>query len=193
MITGNWVLIDETKGVKTSNGEKLSIHALENIAEAVTSQLNEEFAAEHGGGGTLRVAKDKKDVQPGEWVYAFIAEMPKEDTGDSAYHAINGDGVPVAYCAVTTCKDLYGPDGVSVDASHEILETACDEGANLWAYDGDTDTYHALEVCDAVEMQTYGKTCNDGTVVQVSNLLLRSFFVPNAPPPYYYPCAGPSL
>jgi hypothetical protein len=41
-------------------------------------------------------------------------------------------------------------------------------------------------VCDAVEVQTYGKKCKDGTVVQVSNWLMRSWFIPGAAGPYDY-------
>ena len=104
-----------------------------------------------------------------------LPEVP----GASAYHDINGTGVPFAFCAVTTWRESYGPSGVSVDASHEILETAGDQGANQWA-DDTKGTLHAYEMCDAVEVQTYGKTCADGTVVQVSNWLLRSWFNPNA-------------
>ena len=103
----------------------------------------------------------------------------------SAYHDINGNGVPFALCAVTTCGSLLGPTGVSVDASHEILETAGDEGANQFANDNNG-LLHAVEMCDAVEIQTYGKTCGDGTVVQVSNWLLRSWFIPGAAGPYDY-------
>ena len=86
---------------------------------------------------------------------------------------------------VTTCQSLFGLNGLSVDASHEILETAGDEGANFFAKDNQG-ALHALEMCDAVELQTYGKTCKDGTVVQVSNWLLRSWFIPNDSGPYDY-------
>ena len=85
----------------------------------------------------------------------------------SAYHDIHGNGAPFALCAVTTCGSLFGPNGVSVDASHEILETAGDEGANQFANDNHG-LLHVVETCDAVEVQTYGKTCKDGTVVLVS-------------------------
>ena len=58
---------------------------------------------------------------------------------------INGKGVPFALCAVTTCGSLLGPTGVSVDASHEILETAGDEGANQFANDN-KGLMHAVEM-----------------------------------------------
>jgi hypothetical protein len=179
-----WVLIDETKGAKTTGGDTLSAGALALFAEAVASQINVEFAAEWGAKAAIRVGANAKDIQPGEWAYAFLPSLP-DAPGASAYHDINGQGVPFALCAVTTCADLFGPNGVSVDVSHEILETAGDQGANLFANDNHG-TLHALEMCDAVEVQTYGKKCKDGTVVQVSNWLLRAWFIPGAVAPYDY-------
>jgi len=95
-------------------------------------------------------------------------------------------GVPYAFCAVKTCGSLLGRDGVSVDLSHEILETFGDEGANLYAYDNNAGVLHAMEMCDAVEMQTYAKPAKDGTPVQVSNWLLRSWFMLGAKGPFEY-------
>jgi len=177
-----WVVIDNTNGATTNDGSKLTADVLNRITEAVQSQVNGEFAAEWGAVATLRVGKNLQDVGPGEWVYAFDAELPN-DPEASAYHDLSKQGIPFALCAVTTCGSLYGPNGVSVDASHEILETAGDEGANQYANDN-KGLLHAVEMCDAVEVQTYGKTCKDGTIVQVSNWLLRSWFNPGAKGPF---------
>lgn len=179
-----WVLNDNSQGATTKNKSRLTPDVLRHIAEAVQDQVNREFAAEWGVRAKLRVGKNVKDVRPGEWAYIFLPTLP-DDPKDSAYHAINKMGVPYALCGVRTCGSLYGPNGLSVDVSHEILETAGDEGANLYAYDNKS-TLHAVEMCDAVEMQAYGKTCKDGTVVQVSNWLLRSWFIPGAAGPYDY-------
>ncbi len=179
-----WVLIDGSGGATTQDGSKLATAVLANIAEAVTSQVNGEFAAEWGARATVRVGANPKDIQPGEWAYVFLPSLP-DAPGASAYHDINGKGVPFSLCAIQTCRDLYGPNGVSVDASHEILETAGDEGANLFANDNHG-LLHAVEMCDAVEVQTYAKNCKNGTVVQVSNWLLRSWFIPGAAGPYDY-------
>src|SRR5476649_587978 len=179
-----WVLIDDTNGATTRDGSTLSADVLSHIVEAVSSQVNGEFAAEWGAPATLRVCANVNDIQPGEWVYSFVSQLPNAPAA-SPYHDINGIGVPYALCAVTTCGSLYGPDGVSVDASHEILETAGDEGANQFANDN-KGWLHAMEMCDAVELQTYGKTCKDKTVVQVSNWLLNAWFVPGAAGPYDY-------
>jgi hypothetical protein len=178
-----WVLVDSTNGATTKDGSKLSPAVLAHIAEAVQDQVDQEFATEWGARATLRVGTEN-DIQPDEWAYGFVKSLP-DAPGASAYHDINANGVPFALCAVTTCDSLLGPTGVSVDASHEILETAGDEGANQFANDN-KGLLHAVEMCDAVEVQTYGKTCNDGTVVQVSNWLLRSWFIPGAAGPYEY-------
>jgi hypothetical protein len=179
-----WVLLDNTNGATTQNGSKLSPAVLAHIAEAVTSQVNQEFAAEWGAQASIRVGANANDIQADELGYQFVPSLPNEPTA-SAYHDITKKGVPFAICAVKTCVDLYGPNGVSVDASHEILEAAGDQGANSFANDT-KGTLHAFEMCDAVEVQTYGKTCKDGTPVQVSNWLLRSWFIPGAPGPYEY-------
>jgi hypothetical protein len=179
-----WVLIDNTNGATTQNGSKLSAGVLANIAEAVTNQVNQEFAGEWGAQASIRVGANKNDIQPDELGYLFVPTLP-DAPGAGAYHDITKKGVPFAICAVEMSVDLYGPNGVSVDASHEILETAGDQGANSFANDN-KGLLHALEMCDAVEVQTYGKNCKDGTVVQVSNWLLRSWFIPGASGPYEY-------
>ncbi len=184
MNTMHWVLIDNSGGATTQDGSTLSRAALSRMAEAVQDQVNREFAAEWGAQAKIRVGETVGDIQPGEWAYIFLASLP-DAPGASAYHDVNGKGVPFSLCAVTTCHSLYGPNGVSIDVSHEILETGGDAGANLYANDG-RGTLHACELCDAVEVQSYGKTCNDGTVVQVSNWLLRAWFIRGAAGPYDY-------
>ncbi len=186
--TMNWVLVDNSQGATTQDGSKLSPGALVLIAEAVEAQINLEFAAEWGGSAKVRVSAGLNDILPGEWAYVFLPSLP-DAPGASAYHDITGKGVPFALCAVTTCHSLFGPNGISVDVSHECLETAGDRDANLYAFD-DQRTLHALELCDAVEVQAYGKTCKDGTVVQVSNWLLRAWFDPRAAGPYDYMSAA---
>jgi hypothetical protein len=184
MNAAKWVLLDRTNGATTHDGSTLSPTVLAHIAEAVQAQANSEFAAEWGGQVAVRVGANGTDIQPDEWPYGFVPQLP-DSPGASAYHDITDRGAPFALCAVTTCGSLLGPDGVSVDVSHEILETAGDEGANQFANDNHG-ALHAVEMCDAVEIQTYGKTCQDGTVVQVSNWLLRSWFNPGAAGHYDY-------
>ena len=44
MNTVKWVLIDHSRGDKTTDGSKLSVSVLAHIAEAVNRQLNNEFS-----------------------------------------------------------------------------------------------------------------------------------------------------
>ena len=184
MNTMKWVLFDRTQGATTHDGKRLTAEAMRHMAEAVQAQINEEFAAEWGAKAEIRVGANANDVHPGEWAYIFVPTLP-EAPGASAYHDITDKGVPYAFCAVTTCGSLMGRDGVSVDLSHEILETFGDEGANLYAYDN-AGVLHAMEMCDAVELQIYSKKAQDGTPVQVSNWLLRSWFMGGAKGPFEY-------
>lgn len=184
MNTMKWVLFDRTEGATPQDGTRLTPDAMRQMAEAVQSQINEEFAAEWGAKADIRVGANAQDVKPGEWAYIFVPKLP-DAPGASAYHDITDKGVPYAFCAVTTCANLLGRDGVSVDLSHEILETFGDEGANLYAYDN-AGSLHAMEMCDAVEVQTYAKRAQDGTPVLVSNWLLRSWFMKGASGPYDY-------
>jgi hypothetical protein len=184
MNTMKWVLFDRTQGATTRDGKHLTADAMRQMAEAVQAQINGEFAAEWGAKAEIRVGATASDLQPGEWAFILVPTLP-DAPGASAYHDISDKGVPYAFCAVTTCGSLLGRDGVSVDLSHEILETFGDEGANLFAYDN-AGLLHAMEMCDAVEMQTYTKKASDGTPVQVSNWLLRSWFMVGAKGPYEY-------
>jgi hypothetical protein len=179
MVT-KWVLIDETDGAKCGDGSSLDPATLTRIACACAEQLNQEFAHFYGGQYEVRAGSDSKDIQPGEQVYAFVPTLAQAP-GASAYHDTDGKGVPVAYCAVTTCSSLLGPSSVSVDASHELLEAAADPSCNIMA-DNLAGLLVAYEVGDPVEVQTYASSVDAG--VQVSNFVLPSWFDPKAPPPY---------
>jgi hypothetical protein len=179
----NWVLIDNSNGAKCVDGSNLSQSVLVHIAEAVMTQMNGEFADEYGGSVQIRVAANSTDVREGELAYSFEPTLP-DAPGASAYHVDNG-GEPAAYCAVTTCANLLGANGISVDVSHEIAEAQGDPGCNR-LLDDTKGQVHADEKCDAVEMQSYPKTCVDGTSVQVSNFLLQAWGTPGASAPYEY-------
>jgi hypothetical protein len=179
----SWVLVDESAGAAAGDGSTISPAVLAIIAEAVAAQLNGEFAAEYGGTVSVRAGASPTDVQPGELVCSLVSAFDNLP-GASAYHD-DVSGQPVAYVAVTTCGSLYGPTGVSVDISHELCEAQGDPGCNE-LLDDESGQVHANEKCDAVEVQTYAKTCADGTEVQVSNFLLRAWTIPGAGGPFDY-------
>ena len=172
----DFVLLDESAGALTTSGQAMDPATLSGIAAACQIQLNRDFAAHYGGAFRVR-AGDSAGIQPGENVFALLATLPNAP-GAIAYHDVDGAGVPVLYDAITLSDSLVGPgNSVSVAISHELLETAADEGCNQWADAGGTEYAH--EVCDAVESQTYGI----GTV-SVSNFVARAFWIPNHIGPY---------
>ncbi len=179
----SWVLIDESKGAKCADGSTITAGALASIVEAVSAQLNNEFAAEYGGTVTLRVGASSTDIKPNEFAYFLVPDFPDEP-GASAYHT-DANGRPVSYCAVTTCANLLGQNGVSVDISHELCEAQGDPGCNR-LLDDTQGQVHADEKCDAVEMQSYPYKCKNGTVVQLSNFLLQAWGIPGASGPFDY-------
>jgi hypothetical protein len=185
----SWVLIDDSGGAKTTSGESLTPAALAHIVEAVQLQLDGEVHDEYGQQTALRVGSSATDIRDGESVYAFVATFPDEPDA-SAYHDVEGKGVPCSFCAITTCDTLLGlGSSVSVDASHELCEAHEDEGCNQEADDG-SGRMHARELCDPVEVQSYVKTCADGTQVGVSNFVLRSWFIPGAVAPFDFMSAA---
>ena len=182
----SWVILDETGGSTASNGEGLTASSLAAIAEACTVQLNRDYAPECGGPSvSVRAGSSATDIQTGELVFAILAALP-DAPGDIAYHSVDGNGVAFSLLAITMCSSVLGLGAsVSSAVSHEILETAGDEGCNRWADDG-RGTEHAIERCDAVEVQSYAVTTHDGVVVLVSSFVLDSWLIPGAPGPYSY-------
>ena len=181
------VLIDQTNGAATTDGEKLSPQALAMIASAVSLQLNQDLAPEWGGTYAVRAASSPTDIQPGEIAFGIVDTLP-DAPGAIAYHDIQGAAVPFALDAITLNANLFGP-GVSLSSSisHECCEMAGDLGCNVWADTGNGIEV-ARELCDAVEQQGYpipvvpsggGSQQN----VWVSNFLMKAFFVAGAPAP----------
>jgi hypothetical protein len=179
----SFALVDESQGATTADGAALTPTVLESIASACLAQLNRDVSSETGGGPYLVRVSTGADIQPGEIVFSILPTLPNAP-GAIAYHDVLGNGVPVAYDAITLSDSLTGPgNSLSVAISHELCETAGDPGCNRWADRGDG-TEVALEQCDAVESQTYDVGLALATGIHVSNFVLRSFFEPGAPPPY---------
>lgn len=175
----NWALIVQSTK-PTRCGRVLTYEALGAIAEACTLQLNVHYKSECGGAlSRVRAVKSAGDVYSDEKPFYFLDALPDEPAA-SAYHLPGA-----AYCAVGTCDDLFGPKGVSVDASHEMLEDAGNPGANMVVDDG-TGHCHARERCDAVETQSYELLHRSGQKVHVSNFLLDTWQVKNGLPPYTF-------
>lgn len=184
-----FTLINAAGGATTSNGDAITPEALGRIAQALTVYANRDVASEYGGAHLVRAAAGASDIQLGEIPFSILATLT--DAPDAiAYHDVDNQGAPDAFDAITLSDSLTGPgNSLSVALSHEIAETIADEGANLIAADG-AGAGFAREACDPVEVQSYPITLDDGTLIYVSNFVLRSYFVPNHPGPYDFMSAS---
>jgi hypothetical protein len=175
----DFVLLDETGGAPTASGVPMDAGTLAKIAAAAQVYLNRDVAAHYGGSYRVRAGENAADIQSGESVFVLLADLPNAP-GAIADHDVNGVGVPVLYDAVTLSDTLTGPgNSVSVAITHELAETAGDEGCDIWADNGAVEFAH--ELCDAVEAQSYAI---DDTGVYVSNFVIRAFWIPNHAGPF---------
>lgn len=179
------VLLDQTGGATCTDGSKLTPEILTHFAEAYTIQMNRDYAPEYGGNFQTRVGASPTDLEAGEWPFAFLPTL-EDAPGAIAFHSSSGNGMPLLYDGITLSATVNGPgNSASVAGSHEYLETAQDEGANVWCDDG-SGNEHAREVADPVENRAYKVTCADGFVVWVSDFVLKAWFVPARVGPYSF-------
>jgi hypothetical protein len=170
-----WVLVN-TSTKPTVTGGPLTAEALGTIAWAVQSQVSEDFQPSCGGGTcTVRVAKDPTDTKSGERIFLFVDELPNQSSAP----------VASAYCAVPSCRNLFGPSGVSVDVSQEVLGDAGNPDCNLFVNDG-RGFDHSWERCAAIETQSYAKKHPSGQVAYVSNFLLNAWVDPSSRGPFTF-------
>lgn len=175
-----FVLINESKTSPLS--ASLTPDVLTKMANAITVQLNRDFAPHWGGSYLVRAGSSPSDVLDKEVVFMILDALPNAP-GAIAYHDVNGSAVPVAFLGLSTCNTL---GDVSCAISHECLETGTDPGCNLWADDGAGSEF-AYEGCDAVESSTYQI---DG--ITVSDFVLPTFFVRNGVGPYSFLNVAPA-
>src|SRR4029077_10486598 len=135
-----FVLVNESTTAASSLGGPLTPDVLQDVAVAISWQLNGDVAAEWGGVGTysLRVGKnDGSDVQPSEiaiWIKNALPDAP----GAAGYHDRLPNGAPVVYIGRDGSNSLTrGSNALSVTISHECCEAAGDPPANFWADRGD--------------------------------------------------------
>jgi hypothetical protein len=175
-----FVLCDQSTLTDDAHGGPLTSEVLVSIAAAVTAQMNDEVAEEWGCSVTFRVgAADASDVKPNE-IACLIKDSLPEAPGAAAYHDRLANGAPVAYFAREDyTSHTQGTSSLSVDISHECIETIGDPGANRWADILGDGSEKALELCDQVQNTIYSVNG-----VSVSNFLLNSAFDPGANAPW---------
>lgn len=181
----NFVLIDETKGASTSNGETLDAVKMQDLVEALDLYTNGHYSSVNGGTFTVR-SSDGKDLKKGDNVVHIGDVLP--DAPDAiAYHDVDGNGVAVAFDGITLSDTIFGEGDSLLNAlSHELAEAARNPSVNRWA-DCLNGRQVALESCDACETQCFPMTLSNGKKVYVSNFLLDAFFSPNdSSGPYDY-------
>jgi hypothetical protein len=130
---------------------QVNVDWLGRCAAACATQLRRDVAPLWGTAiDGVRVSNGGTDLQPGEMVFSIVDELP-DAPGAIAYHDVQGNAVPVAYLALSTCNTL---DDVSTAISHELCEADGDEDCNVWCDDGQGHEF-ARELCDAVESNSY--------------------------------------
>lgn len=141
---------------------------LARAASALQRQVLEHFFPCWGVSATVRAAATSGPSHDGDWVL----ELRRTPTvaGALGVHQVTATGMPLMF----DFPLLDAQDGVpwTVTASHEILETLADPWLRRGAQDDDG-AWWAIEVCDAVEADTY---VIDGVVV--SNFCLPAWGEP---------------
>lgn len=175
-----FVLCDQSTLTDAAHGGPLTASILNTIGAAVAKQINGEVCDEYGAHVTFRVgAANASDVYADE-IACIIKDSLPEAPGAAAYHDKLPNGSPVAYFAREDyTSHTEGSESLSVDLSHECIETIGDPGANRWADVAGDGSEKALELCDQVQNLTYEV---DG--VSVSDFLLQAAFDPGSPGPF---------
>ncbi len=175
-----FALVDMTNGTTCTDGSKLTSQLLDDLASAITIQLNRDFSSEYGGNYSARRIDNVTQLEEGEYPFAFLPALA-DAPGAIALHTVDGNGMPLLFDGISLSDSVNSSgNSLTVAASHECIETAADEGTNMWCDDGNGNEV-AFEPCDPFESQSY----QIGSI-WVSNFALRSYYVPNRKGPYSY-------
>lgn len=119
----------------------------ERLISALQKYLDLYFTPVWGASCRLEIY-DK--VQPGHWGFVFVENV---DVANAfGYHDLTDDNLPISKMFTEVAKKYNEP--ISITASHELCEMLCDAAINLLAMGPDGMIY-ALEVCDAVEADSF--------------------------------------
>lgn len=164
---------------------QVNVDWLGRCAAACATQLRRDVSRWWGAAIDGVRVSNGQDLQFGEMVFAVVDALP-DAPGAVADHDVQGNAMPVAYLALSTCNSL---DDVSTAISHELCEIDGDEDCNVWCDDGQGHEW-AREICDAVESNSYPIDLGDGQPpIRVSDFLLPAFFEAGASGPYNF-CAA---
>lgn len=110
---------------------------------------------------------DLLPLPKGAWVVVILDDADQADA--LGYHSVDRHGRVYGRVFARTAKN-YG-ENPSVTFSHEVLEMYGDPQVHIWARDPLTDNSYPVELCDAVQGETY---IVNG--VEVSNFLFPAWF-----------------
>jgi hypothetical protein len=166
--------------ISVVNFSKKSDDDVQNVLRAINRQLTEDFRqhwhlnAELRLEGRIGSKPDGKRLQElrGDAILYLWDDLKVNDA--LGYHDLHHNGVPYGFVFTELSKQLG--EEWSVTFSHEALELAADPYVNVLAAGPRPDkpnkmVFHWLEMCDAVQQQTYAI---DG--VRVSNFVLPHYF-----------------
>jgi hypothetical protein len=164
--------------VNHTNG-RISDEAIHPVVRAINRQIAEDFAPNWGMSATLRLegrsAGRPDRVQMADLRGDAIIYLWNQTDVDDAvgYHFQNARGIPFGFVFSEIAEEIGEP--WSVTLSHEALELVGDPETNLLVMGphptAERDVFHWLEMCDAVQAETYKI---DG--VDVSNFVLPLYF-----------------
>lgn len=125
-------------------------HEILRVAQVLQKQVLEHFSPHWGIFGSVRGYTSSSPVRLGEW----LIELRRVPTIEGAlgFHDAQLDGTPIMY----VFPELCSREGISWTscASHEVLEALADPLLRRCTQ-ADDGTIWALEVCDAVEGDSY--------------------------------------
>lgn len=144
------------------------------MALACNKQLSADYQLAWGGEVRCKFVAGGADEMPNT---IFVFDDP-DTAGALGYHdeTPGGQIYGKVFARIDgQAQDLFGPQGLSVTLSHEVLEMAGDPSINIWVAMPDGKRMTCRELCDAVEGDSYPVTVS-GHQVYVSNFLWPEWF-----------------
>lgn len=166
-----------------------SSQLIERLAQAVTRQIEEDFAPAWGLQPIPVVAFSDSQTIPSRAALVCLVDRIRDVGGAVGRHTLSEAGTVTGFVAVESIQRLGGTlttghDSVSAALSHEVLELLVNPAVSFWADERDGRQV-ALEVCDPVAGDCYEIELPPDSVggcerVSVSNFVLPSWFAARA-------------
>lgn len=161
--------------INESNDALITIGILDAIAAAVERQLYENYAPFWEAAGAHVQTYAKLEDVPASASLVVVLDSASI-AGVLGYHDVTPDGRSYARVFWVPIKKNGGSlfesaNSLSVTISHEILEMHADPYASLWGANPATGLFHAVEICDACQDESY--TIDE---IHVSNFVGPRYF-----------------